>query len=81
MKHKKCVMLSQNQVQKAIDALCIKINSIGSQKQFAEMIGTHQSQVSRWLYGAPIKAEKVIEIESLCGISREILRPDLFEKQ
>ena len=45
----------------------------------AETIGITQGAVSHWLTGrSKPKAEDVARIESLTGISRHLLRPDIF---
>lgn len=81
MKHRKRIKLTHNEQQNAIDALMRIIKTEGTQKKFAEMVNSHQSQVSRWLDGMPMKAEKAVEIEELFGIDRSILRPDLFNRR
>ena len=80
MKQRKRIKLTQRQQQSAIDALIGIIDKEGTQKKFAQLVNSHQSQVSRWLDGLPIKAEKAIEIEELFGVDREIFRPDLFTR-
>lgn len=78
MTKKQRTKLTQPQQSTAIKALYSEIDKVGTQKNFAEKVGSHQSQVSRWLDGGTVKVEKAIEIEKICGIDRSILRPDLF---
>lgn len=51
------------------------IRAAGSVSELARRIGISQPSVSSW---ERIPAERVIPIESATGISRTILRPDLF---
>ncbi|MCE7026400.1 YdaS family helix-turn-helix protein [Jiella avicenniae] len=44
---------------------------------FGRLFGVHKTTVRRWeLDRAP--ADRVIEIERLTGLSRQVLRPDIF---
>jgi len=52
----------------------------GSQAALAAAIGVRQSTLSYWLTRSQrgVSAEHVLRIEAVTGISRAILRPDLF---
>lgn len=51
----------------------------GRQVGIAEVLGITQGAVSHWLTGrSKPRAEDVARIESLTGISRHLLRPDVF---
>jgi DNA-binding transcriptional regulator YdaS (Cro superfamily) len=51
------------------------IRAVGGVSELARRIGISQPSVSKW---DRIPAERVISIESITGINRAILRPDLF---
>lgn len=51
------------------------IRAVGGVSELARRIGISQPSVSNW---DRIPAERVISIESITGVSRAILRPDLF---
>ena len=48
----------------------------GSAKKLAEMLGISGAAVSRW--GEEVPLGRVIEVERVTGISRHVLRPDIF---
>ncbi|WP_277600093.1 MULTISPECIES: YdaS family helix-turn-helix protein [Sphingomonas] len=51
----------------------------GSQSSFGRMIGRRQSTVNHWLkYNRPLPAEHVLRVEELTGVSRTLLRPDIY---
>lgn len=54
----------------------------GGQKPLADKIGTSQSQVWYWLTRAKkgVPGEFVLRIEGATGVSRHLLRPDLYGK-
>lgn len=43
----------------------------------ARAMGVDKATVSRWLQGR-VPAERVIEIERVTGVSRTIIRPDIY---
>lgn len=50
-----------------------------NQSRFAAAIGTSQQLVSYWLKtGKPIPAEFVLKTEEVTGVSRHMLRPDIY---
>ena len=51
------------------------IRAVGGVTELARRIGISQPSVSNW---ARIPAERVIAIESLTGVDRAVLRPDLY---
>jgi DNA-binding transcriptional regulator YdaS (Cro superfamily) len=64
------------------DAILKTIKHFGNQKKAAQEIGVTQQLISKWNTGAsPIPAKKCVLIEQLtCGeVTRQQLRPDLFE--
>ncbi len=57
-------------------SLVIAIERIGGISQLARALGLSQPTVSVW---RRVPSHRVIEIEALTGISRRILRPDLYD--
>jgi len=51
------------------------INAVGGVSELARRIGISQPSVSNW---DRVPAERVVSVESVTGINRTILRPDLF---
>lgn len=51
------------------------IAHFGTQTALAATLGIERSAVSQW---KQIPATRVLEIEELTGISRHVLRPDVF---
>lgn len=50
-----------------------------SQAALARQLSVDNATVCRWAKGrSRVRAERVLEIESLTGISRHVLRPDLY---
>ena len=56
------------------------VSIAGSQAALAAAIGVRQSTLSYWLTRSQrgVSAEHVLRIEAVTGVSRAILRPDLF---
>lgn len=50
----------------------------GGQSALAAAIGKTQGHISQWLRRKHIPAESVIAIERATGVSRRLLRPDLY---
>lgn len=46
--------------------------------QAAALVGSSKPEWSRWEKGRPIAGPRVLEFEALTGISRHILRPDIY---
>jgi TorA maturation chaperone TorD len=51
------------------------INAIGSVSELARRLGISQPSISNWVR---VPAERVISVEALTGVSRIVLRPDLY---
>lgn len=80
MKSKDMLKMTEEQRDGVTFVLQAAIEVVGSQSEFARIIGTHQSQVNRWLRGMEVPAERAVLIERKLGVERELLRPDLFIK-
>lgn len=62
------------------EALQKAVSIAGSQSALADAIGTRQARVSEWINEAKLGAgaQFVIAIETATGVSRHLLRPDVF---
>jgi TorA maturation chaperone TorD len=58
--------------------LQLAIENAGGVAALARLLGIAQPSVSNW---TRIPAERVITIESLTGVSRDLLRPDLYRSE
>lgn len=55
------------------------IEAFGSQEDAAGHLGVNQSTVSRWVNQTKqLPAEYVLQAEQLTGVSRHVLRPDIY---
>lgn len=55
------------------------IKSAGGQKDLADSLKVHPALVSQWATKRrPVAAHHVLTIETLTGVSRHELRPDVF---
>jgi len=54
------------------------IKTVGSIRALAEKIGCEQARVAMWKHRKRIPAEYVIPIEKASGVSRKLLRPDIY---
>ena len=67
-------MNMKNSVQIAVDAL-------GSQRKLAQRLHIKRQAVNAWVKKGKIPAERVIAVENVTGISRKVLRPDLYPSE
>ena len=67
-------------IQDTIDTpLARACRKIGSQSALARLVGRDQSTVYEWLLlGKALPAEHVLAVEAATGISRHVLRPDIY---
>lgn len=62
-----------------LDALKAAINELGSQSAMARLVGVSQPSVSDWVRRiGQLPAEHVLTVEAATGISRHVLRPDIY---
>ena len=61
----------------AVRELQEAIRAVGGVTELARRIGISQPSVSNW---TRIPAERVLEVESVTGIARAVLRPDLYDE-
>lgn len=59
----------------ALSAAC---DAVGGVAKLAELIGKTHAHVSTWKQRGMIPPEMAIPIERASGVSRQILRPDLY---
>jgi TorA maturation chaperone TorD len=55
--------------------LDLAISAVGSVSELARRLGISQPSVSNW---SRVPAERVLQVESISGVSRSVLRPDLY---
>jgi DNA-binding transcriptional regulator YdaS (Cro superfamily) len=51
---------------------------VGSRSNLARVFGVSRSCITQWQRRKRIPASRVIEFEKITGISRHVLRPDIF---
>jgi TorA maturation chaperone TorD/DNA-binding transcriptional regulator YdaS (Cro superfamily) len=59
------------------DGLNQAIKAVGGVSELARKLGISQPSISNW---TRVPAERVISVESLTGVSRVVLRPDLYSE-
>jgi DNA-binding transcriptional regulator YdaS (Cro superfamily) len=60
-------------------ALRASVSSAGSQSALARICGVTQAAVWKWLDGGKhLPAEHVLKVEQHTGVSRYLLRPDIY---
>lgn len=63
----------------AFDALKQALSAAGSQVELARICGVKQPSVSLWIKnGKPLPATCVLKVEAATGVSRHLLRPDIY---
>ena len=61
------------------DALALAIEKAGSQSALARHCDKKQGHVWHWLHkSGKCPAEETLKIEALTGVSRSLLRPDIY---
>lgn len=55
----------------------ILTDQVGSQVALAKLLGISPQAITKWVNGR-IPAERVLQIERLTGVSRHLLRPDIY---
>lgn len=61
------------------EALQAAVNRAGSQSAIARLCGVGQPAVWKWLQsGKRLPAEHVLKVEAETGVSRHLLRPDIY---
>lgn len=73
------VCMDANQYDRAVSALREAVALAGGQSAFERLTGAKQQKVSYWLkHGKPIAGEYVLSAERHTGVSKHLLRPDLY---
>jgi DNA-binding transcriptional regulator YdaS (Cro superfamily) len=61
------------------EALRAAVDAVGSQSAMGRLLGVSQAAVWRWLDRAHhLPAEHVLTVEAATGISKHVLRPDVY---
>lgn len=61
------------------EALKGSVEILGSQSAYARLCGVSQTAVWKWLQsGKRLPAEHVLTVEAETGVSRHLLRPDIY---
>jgi DNA-binding transcriptional regulator YdaS (Cro superfamily) len=61
------------------EALRLAVERAGTQRRLADLLGVRQPAVSKWLkHGKLLPPEHVLKVEASTGVSRHLLRPDLY---
>ena len=65
--------------QKQKNAILKACEAAGGQSALTKALGLKsQGSISRWIATGNVTAERVLEIERLTGVSRHLLRPDIY---
>lgn len=59
-------------------ALRLACDAVGGEARLAEKIGKTRSHISTWKQRGMIPAEMALPIERATGVSRHVIRPDLY---
>jgi DNA-binding transcriptional regulator YdaS (Cro superfamily) len=54
------------------------VKASGGQRALARALGIYPQAVNKWVKAQRVPAERVLQLESLTGVSRHDLRPDLY---
>lgn len=54
------------------------IKAVGTQQALADALGIRSASISEWKARGRIPAERVLDVETVTGVSRHALRPDIF---
>jgi DNA-binding transcriptional regulator YdaS (Cro superfamily) len=61
-----------------MNVISIAAAHVGSRKELAERMGVTPGAVSQWDKRQRIPGNRVLELEKITGISRHLMRPDIF---
>ena len=68
-----------NETQPPLESLKEAVSRIGSQSATARLLGVTQAAVWGWLNrGTELPAKHVLPIEAATGVSKHLLRPDVY---
>lgn len=54
------------------------IKAAGTQQALADALGIRSASISEWKTRGRIPAERVLDVELVTGVSRHVLRPDVY---
>lgn len=72
--------MTEDQIALATQALARAVETAGGQTALARAVDTRQQNISLWLRNG-LKAEFVLAVEKVTGVSRHDLRPDLYPRE
>jgi len=53
------------------------VNAVGTRYRLSQLVGVVPSSVLRW---TKIPAGRIVQVEKVTGVPREVLRPDLYRQ-
>lgn len=64
------------------EALLEAVDKVGSQQNMADLCAVSQPTVSRWVnLSKQLPPEFVLKVEAATGVSRHLLRPDIYPRE
>ena len=63
------------------DGIVSAIAHAGGVRPLSRLLGISAPSVSEWRKRGRIPAERVLQVERVTGVSRHILRPDLYPRE
>jgi len=57
------------------------IQAAGNMSKLARLVGVAPQTVDKWRIRGRVPAERVLQIERVTGVSRHVLRPDLYPRE
>jgi DNA-binding transcriptional regulator YdaS (Cro superfamily) len=64
--------------QKQVNSVDFAINAVGGMRPLARLLGISAPSVWEWRHRGQIPVTRVLQIERLTGVSRHVLRPDIY---
>lgn len=59
-------------------AILDAVKSVGGQSQLAKLLNLSTQAVNKWCVSGVVPPSRVLKIEEITGVSRSLLRPDLY---
>lgn len=64
--------------QKQLNSVDFALNAVGGMRALARLLGISAPAVWEWRQRGQIPVGRVLQIERLTGVSRHVLRPDIY---
>ena len=74
-------MMNNEQIRRATKLLELYVETNGGQARLAKRLRVDRQRVWNWMKGRPIAPELCQRVETVTGISKADLRPDVFGDQ